>query len=300
MKGWILYKRSQDELTENDHGVNRLLSAAANLRIKLSVFKPTQFDLIATNDIHTSVLLEGKSPQLPDFIIPRTGAESTPFTLALIRQLELLGVYSANKSGAIEVVRDKMRVSQLLTANNLPTPKTMLLNFPVAFNIVKQQIGFPLVIKNIAGARGIGVHLCETASSFNDLMGLFNAQLTTQLIVQEFIGSSHGRDLRVFVLGGEVIGCMVRTAKDGFKANYSLGGEVKLFPITDEIEQLAVKCTELVGLEIAGIDLLFDAKGGFVICEANSSPGFKGMESATGKNVADQILNYIGSQVKNR
>lgn len=293
MKGWILYKRNKQELTELDHGVNRFLSVAQSLQIELDVYRPDEFELVISRDDKKSILLNDERVALPDFLLPRLGAETSYFALAIIRQLEKLGVYSCNHSTAVETVRDKMFVSQLLAQSNLPSPKTMLVKFPVSVKVVEREIGFPLVIKNISGARGIGIHLCETAQSFRDLMELISSyDSNSQLILQEFIASSYGRDLRVFVLGGEVIGCMQRTANDSFKANYSLGGTVSSYPLTPVIERLAIDCANLFNLEIAGIDLLFDTQG-FKICEANSSPGFKGMEQATGNNVALQVLNYI-------
>jgi gamma-F420-2:alpha-L-glutamate ligase len=292
MRGWILYKRSKAELTEADHGVNRFLHAATDLQLELEVYKPSQFDVISTEKKNPDVLLDGQRVLLPDFILPRLGAEATSFDLALLRHFEFQGVYSANSASAIETVKNKMLVSQLMMGASLPHPKTMLLKFPVSLDLIEQEIGFPLVIKNVSGVRGVGVYLCESATSFRDLVGLFSAQCNHQMIVQQFIANSYGRDLRVFVLANQVIGCMQRTAIEGFKANFSLGGNVENFPLTSEVELLALACTKAVGLEIAGIDLLF-ASEGFFICEANSSPGFKGMELAGGMDIATTILKKI-------
>ncbi|WP_141676655.1 ATP-grasp domain-containing protein [Legionella jamestowniensis] len=300
IKGWILYKRSLQELTSNDHGVNRLLSAAKQLNIELEVYKPDQFELVVTREDKKSILLNGARVFLPDFLMPRLGAETSYFAMAIIRQLEKSGVYTCNNASAIDVVRDKMLLSQLFAQSDLPFPKTMLVKFPVPVSVVEKEIGFPLIIKNISGARGVGIHLCESANSFRDLMDLIASHSgNNQMILQEFIATSYGRDLRVFVLGNKVIGCMQRTAKDSFKANYSLGGEVAPYPINAEIEHWAIACAKLFNLEIAGVDLLF-AENGFKICEANSSPGFKGMELATGKDIALQILQYISSEVEKR
>ncbi|MBA4696739.1 MAG: RimK family alpha-L-glutamate ligase [Legionella sp.] len=300
MQGWILYKRSQEELSELDHGVNRLLAAAATLGIQLEVYKPDQFELIVTQAERKSILLNGVRVALPDFLLPRLGAESSYFALAIIRQLEKSGVYTCNSSNAIEAVRDKMLLSQLLAQSELPFPKTMLIKFPVPVSVVEREIGFPLVIKNICGRGGIGIHLCESASSFRDLMELMATHSgNNQMILQEFISSSYGRDLRVFVVGGKVIGSMQRKSTGSFKANYSLGGSVSHYPINEEIRQMAVDCAALFNLEIAGVDLLF-AENGFKICEANSSPGFKGMEQATETDVAMQILSYVRDVVTRR
>ncbi|CDZ76517.1 Alpha-aminoadipate--LysW ligase LysX [Legionella massiliensis] len=298
MKGWILYKRNKQELTEADHGVNRFLAVAESLDISLEVYRPEEFELVISRDDKKSILLHDKRVALPDFLLPRLGAETSYFALAIIRQLEKLGVHTYNRSTSVEIVKDKMLLSQMLAQSDLPAPKTMLVKFPVSVAVVEREIGFPLVIKNISGARGVGIHLCESAQNFRDLMELIasHSASSNQMILQEFIANSYGRDLRVLVLGGKVIGCMQRTAKDSFKANYSLGGEVSPYVLTPEIESLAIKCADLFNLEIAGIDLLFDAQG-FKVCEANSSTGFKGMERATGKNIALQILEYVKDSV---
>lgn len=293
MKGWILYKRNKKELTEHDNGVQRFLSVAGSLNLELEVYKPEQFELVVTQQAQSTILLDGNPVNLPDFFIPRMGAQTSYFGLALIRQIEQAGVYTCNRSLAIETVRDKMLLSQLLVKAKLPAPKTMLVKFPVSKELVRREIGFPLVIKNISGAQGVGIHLCKTEEGFADLMELIACQnIHSRIILQEFIEESYGRDLRVIVLGGQVIGCMQRIAKEGFKANCSLGGIAQPYSITPEIEQLSIKCAQLFDLEIAGIDLLFD-KDGFKICEANSSPGFKGMESAIDDDIALKILAYV-------
>ncbi|WP_131782186.1 ATP-grasp domain-containing protein [Legionella gresilensis] len=297
MKGWILYKRNKQELTANDHGVKRFLAVADELQIELEVFKPEEFELIVANQKHQIILLNGKKTSLPDFIIPRLGAETSYHALNIIRQLELLGVCSINTSSAIETVKDRIRVGQLLAHHGLPVPKTMALNLFTSFEIIKKEIGFPLVIKNMISARGIGVCLCETVNSFQDLMGLLSAQFNQQLVIQQFIADSYGRDLRVLVVGQEIVGCMQRISKTGFKANYSLGGDVEPYNINPDIAKLALECTQIVNLDISGVDLLF-GKDGYFICEANSSPGFKGMELATGEDIATKIMQYIISKVK--
>jgi gamma-F420-2:alpha-L-glutamate ligase len=300
MRGWILYSKKQTELSNNDHGVNRLLKAAQAKGIELQVFSPEQFELIVTRDDKKSILIEGQPSLIPDFIIPRIGSNTTYFALAVIRQLEKLGVYCCNSSNAIEVVKDKLQIHQLLAQSNLPTPKTMLLKFPIDTEIVKKEIAFPLVIKNVTGSEGFGVNLCDTEDRFTDLMELlYSNNPKANIILQEFVANSKGKDLRVFVLGGRIIGCVKRFSETSFKANFSRGGKTEIFPLTPEIEWLATETARLVGLDIAGVDLLFD-KEGYKICEANSSPGFKGLELAVGENIAEQILDYIAVKVSGK
>lgn len=298
MKGWILYSKKQVELQASDHGVSRLLSAAAAKGIQLNVYSPAQFELVVTRDDRSSILVDGQSTPLPDFIIPRMGSNTSYFALAIIRQFEKLGIYVCNSASTIEIVKDKLHMHQLLAQSNLPTPKTMLVKFPVDINVVKQSMGFPLVIKNVTGTEGCGIYLCDSEDKFTDVMELiYSNNSKANIILQEFIACSHGKDLRIFVLGGRAIGCMKRFSETSFKANFSRGGKVEAFELTPEIEWLATETARLVNLDIAGIDLLFD-ESGYKICEANSSPGFKGLELVVGPTVAEQILDYIAVKVE--
>lgn len=300
MHGWILYKRNKSEINETDHGVMRLLQTAQAMGISLEVYRPDEFDILLDASSDNQVLLNGESVSCPDFIIPRMGAETTYHALSLIRHLEIMGVYSANNARSIEIVRDKLLLAQLFDQNKLPTPKTILLKNSVSLELIEQKIGFPLVIKPVSSARGIGVCLCDKPTHFMDfigLLGLYSQNLS--LIAQQFIASSSGRDLRVLVVNNRVIGCMQRKAKNSFKANYSMGGDVELYPLNKEIEHLALATTKLLNLTIAGIDLLFDDEG-FSICEANSSPGFKGMELATGNDIAREIMEAVIENCANK
>lgn len=296
MKGWILYKRKRSDLTEDDHAILRLLEVAQRTGIDLEVYKPDQFELVATRGDHRSILIDGNPCILPDFVMPRFGSATSYFALSIVRQLESLGVYSCNSSSATEFVKDKLRTHQILSRCNLPTPKTMLLKFPVNVELVKREIGFPVVVKNVSGMRGVGIYLSETEGRFTDLMELmYTNNHNAHIILQEFVSSSQGTDLRIFVVGGKVIGCMKRISDTSFKANISRGGRAEPFALTPEIERLAREAACLLGLDIAGIDLLFDEKG-FKICEANSSPGFKGLEQVVGPCIAEHILEYIASR----
>ncbi len=295
MKGWILYRESLTELKPESYEMHRFLAAAAKRGIELDILRPNQLDLIVTRDDRKSIRLDGKIVALPDFVIPRLGAAATYFALATIRHLERLGVTIINTANAIEAVKDKLFTQQILAASNLPVPKTMLAKFPLEEELVVKQLGFPVVIKTLSGAKGSGVYLAEDAGKFADLMTLLestNANLN--IIFQEFIAASHGHDLRVLVIGGRIVACMERVATDdSFKANISRGGEARAFALTPQIEMLAIEATRRVGLDIAGVDLLFDTDH-FKVCEINSSPGFKGIESAyPNADIADDILQYV-------
>lgn len=298
MQGWIIYHKNQNELTTDDNGVCRLLANAAERGLTIRVYRPEAFELI-TGSEGAALFVHQEPVALPDFVIPRLGADTSHHALMLIRILESQGVYVCNGASSISMVKDKMQMGLMLAAAGLPSPKTLLVKFPIDKDFIKREIGFPLLIKNSAGSKGLGIYLCEHEKGFSDLMALLETHVSREVLLQAFVQSSYGRDLRVFVIGNKVVGCMARHSLTGFKANYTLGGLVAPYELTSEIERLALSCAKLFGLEIAGIDLLF-ADAGFLICEANSSPGFKGMDEATGLNIAGLILDHVIGAVRAR
>lgn len=293
VKGIILFSKSEKELTEDDYSINRLVEAARKKNIEIQVLKPEQFELIVTRSDTKSILIDDKSSSLPDFVIPRMGSDTTFYAFSVIRHLQSLGVYVCNDSESIYSVKDKLYMHQLLAGSKLSTPKTMLAKFPISSKIVNREIGFPLVIKNVTGTQGSGVYLCESENKFMDIIELiYTNNINANIILQEFVQETFGRDLRVFIVGGKVIGCIERSSSNSFKANFSKGAIVNNFGLTDEIEWLSTEVSKLFKLDVAGIDLLFD-EDGFKVCEANSAPGFIGMEKVIGKIVAEAIIDYI-------
>jgi gamma-F420-2:alpha-L-glutamate ligase len=295
LKGWILYRENKADLKPDSYEMHRFLAAAERRDIELDIIRPNQLDLLVTRDDRKSIRLDGKIVALPDFVIPRLGSATTYFALATIRHLERLGVLVINPSHAIETVKDKLYTQQILAASQLPVPKTMLAKFPLDPELVGRQLGFPVVIKTLSGAKGNGVFLAETMEKFTDLMTLIEStNSNVNIIFQEFVANSRGHDLRVFMIGGRVVACMERIATDGsFKANISRGGEARAYDLTPEIELLSIEATRQVGLDVAGVDLLFDDNH-YKLCEVNSSPGFKGIERAYPDiDVADMILQYV-------
>lgn len=290
MKGWIIYDKPHDA----SYGVSRLLEEAERQGLDVAVYAPEQFEIIVTKDGRRSILLNGEYPTLPDFVLPRTGSQTTYFSLALLRHLQRLNITVINTADAIDIVKDKLYTQQMLAMHNLPVPRTMLAKFPTDVDLVEKQIGFPAVVKTLSGQKGMGVFLTENRSKFQDLMELMLALGgRDNIILQEFISDSRGRDLRVFVVGGRVIACMQRRSTDGnFKANISRGGIGEAYVVTPEIEWLATETARVLHLDIAGVDLLFDGSY-FKVCEANSSPGFEGLELSSDVNVAAQIYQYI-------
>lgn len=294
MLGWLLYKDSEENLRPEAYEVHRFIGVAKQHGIELKVLSPEQIDIIVTQEDRKSILVDNIPTPLPDFLLPRMGAGTTYFALAVIRHLERLGVYCVNSSQAIDTVKDKLYSLQILAESNLPIPKTILLKFPVDSTIVDKHLKFPVIVKTLTGSQGSGVFLSPDKNNFNDLTQLIHAtNKSTNIILQEFIEQSKGRDLRVLTIGGRVISAMERVAKEGnFKANFSMGGDVIKYEVTPELEWIVLEISRILNLDIAGVDLLFD-KEGFKICEVNSSPGFEGMEKCCDINIASEIFKFI-------
>lgn len=293
MEGWIIYSKYEGEVHE-ESSVWKILIEAKTQGITMKIFTPEQFDIIVTKDDRKSIRIDGEVQHLPDFILPRMGSGTTYFALAVIRHFERLGVPVINGSEAIETVKDKLYSIQVLAENNLPVPKTMLAKFPINAELIEKQIWFPVIVKTLSGSQWSWVFLSENRKNFENTMDMIEkVGQGKNLIFQEFIEQSSGKDLRVFVVGGKVIGCMKRTGQEGdFRANYSRWGSIEMFETTPEIEWIAVQCAHLLWLDIAGVDLLFDGDH-FKVCEVNSSPWLKGIEQATEKNIAKEILDYV-------
>ena len=241
---------------------------------------------------------DGQEFEMPDLVLTRTGSGTTEFMTALVRQFEEEHIRCINSSLSVEIAKDKMRSHQLLASHGLPIPNTMLVRFPVEVDIVDKMIGWPCVVKVISGSYGEGIYLCENKTAFKKMMEFVgNLDTPKILLVQEYVDTKPGEDLRVFVVGGKVIGAMKRHAPDGdFRANISAGGYGEPFEVSSEIDYLAREAARICGLQIAGIDLLFD-KDGYKICEANSAPGFEGFEKYCGVDIAAQIAQYIKYKV---
>jgi gamma-F420-2:alpha-L-glutamate ligase len=294
VNGWILYKNDVSESWETQ----KLIEEFEKQEIKIRVVDPQDVDIFVDKDDRKSILVAGKARTLPDFVIPRTGSGTTYFIKAIIRHLERLGVVLINSSTAIDTVKDKLYTQQILGESKLPVPKTLLVRHPIKIEFVEKNINFPVIIKTLSGSFGAGVFLAENKKQLEQLLKM--AEITKKsynIIVQEFIKDSWGKDIRVFVLNGKVVGCMMRQSTDGdFRANISRGGEGIPYQITEEIEWLGGESARLLDLDIAGVDLLFD-NGSYRICEVNSSPGFEGMDKYTNTNIAEQIVNYVKHKI---
>jgi gamma-F420-2:alpha-L-glutamate ligase len=289
MKIWMLGNRRGSD----NYEMNRFKEEAKNQGIEFDIVYSDQLDLIVSRDDRKSIRFCDNIVPLPDVLLARTGSGTGHFNLSVLRQFERLNVPTIPNSDSIIASKDKMYANQILAQAGLPIPKTMLTRFPCNTDLVQKQVGFPCVIKVVTGSHGAGVYLCEDAKRFDDLQELISSlDYKNSMIVQEYIEFSEGRDLRVIVVGGRVVGAMQRTSVDGsFKANISRGGVGSQFEMNEELEMLSIQVAKTLDLDIAGVDLLFH-NDGYKICEANSAPGFQGFEAAVGVNIPSKIFSY--------
>ena len=259
-----------------------------------------EIDVINTLHVHMNItssnptLMHG-GRVLPhyDAVIPRIGASITHYGLAVLRQFEVQGVFPLNESVAIGRSRDKLRALQLLAREGIGLPVTAFAHGPRrAEEVIKEVGGTPCVIKLLEGTQGMGVILAETAASAKSIIEAFSAA-NMNILVQEYIKEAGGTDIRALVVGSAVVACMKRSGKIGdFRANLHRGGKAEPVAISEDERRTAIRSAEVLGLNVAGVDMLRSNHGPVVI-EVNSSPGLKGIEQSTGVDVATDIISFI-------
>ena len=233
-----------------------------------------------------------------DAVIPRIGASITFYGTAVVRQFEMMGVFSLNESVAIARSRDKLRSLQLLSRKGIGLPVSGFAHSPDDIeDLIKMVGGAPVVIKLLEGTQGIGVVLAETQKAAESVIEAFMG-LKANILVQEFIKEAGGSDIRCLVIGEKVVAAMMRRAREGeFRSNLHRGGTAELIRITPEERSTAVRAAAAMGLNVAGVDIL-RSNHGPVIMEVNSSPGLEGIEKATGKDIASMIIDFIVKEAR--
>lgn len=236
-----------------------------------------------------------KGRKLEDFdaVIPRIGQSVTFYATAVLRQFEMIGVFSLNESVAISRARDKLRSLQLLARKGIGMPVTGFAHSPDDTDDLLAIVGdVPLIIKLTEGSQGRGVVLAETRHAAESVIDAFRG-LDAHFLVQQFIKESRGSDIRCFVIGNKVVASMKRQARKGeFRANLHRGGKAAAISITPAERDMAAKAAKIMGLNVAGVDLIRSTKGSLVL-EVNSSPGLEGIEAATQKNIAGEIIAFV-------
>ncbi len=245
-----------------------------------------------------SIHYKGEAITDVDAVIPRIGASITFYGCAVVRQFEMMGVYSVNESVAIARSRDKLRSMQLLARRDIGMPVTGFAHSPDDIpDLIDMVGGPPLVVKLLEGTQGVGVVLTETRQAAESVIEAFLG-IDVNIMVQEFIAESKGTDVRCFIVGDKVVAAMQRKGKPGeFRSNLHRGGTATLAKITPTERRTAVRAARAMGLNVAGVDLIRSNHGPLVL-EVNSSPGLEGIEKASGKDVAGAIIRFIEENAK--
>lgn len=245
-----------------------------------------------------SIHYKGRELEQYDAVIPRIGASITFYGTAVLRQCEVMGMFSVNESVAISRSRDKLRSLQLLARKGIGLPVTGFAHTPDdTQDLIHMVGGSPVVIKLLEGTQGMGVVLAETPKAAESVVAAF-AELKVNILVQEFIKEAESSDIRCFVVGGKVVASMKRQARAGeFRSNIHRGGTGSVVKITKEERHMAVRAAQIMGLNVAGVDIL-RSKDGPLVLEVNSSPGLKGIESTTGIDVASLIIEFTEQNAK--
>lgn len=246
-----------------------------------------------------SVILGGRELAF-DAIIPRIGASATFYGTAVVRQFEMMGVFAANTSQAISRSRDKLRSLQILARDGIGLPVTGFADSPKDIDGLIETVGGPpLVIKFLEGTQGVGVVLAETKSAAESVIAAFR-ELDANILVQEYIAEAGGTDIRALVVDGKVVAAMRRQSSPGdFRSNLHRGGEAQPVELTAKERSWAIHAVRSLRLGVAGVDMLRSKRGPLVI-EVNSSPGFEGIEAASGEDVAGAVIGYLEDKARRK
>ncbi|HVY45191.1 MAG TPA: RimK family alpha-L-glutamate ligase, partial [Minicystis sp.] len=273
------------------YSTSRLVLAARSRGHEVSVIDPLDFQIVVSRGKPT-VLVGGSAVGRYDIVIPRIGASITNYGLAVVRQFDLMGVPVLNGAVSIARSRDKLRALQLLTRRNVDVPITVCARSPAGVDAALALVGgCPAIVKLQQGTQGIGTMIAETSQAVHALLETFWA-MGQDIVLQEYVRESKGKDIRVIVVGGRVVASMKRVAKPGeFRSNLHRGGRGGRIDLPEAYRRVAIRATRAMGLEVAGVDML-EGKSGPKILEINSSPGLEGIERASGVDVAGAIVSF--------
>lgn len=278
------------------YSTKRLVEAGQKRGHQVEIIDPLRCDIVIEKK-KPEIYYKGRHLNDIQAVIPRIGASITFYGTAVVRQFEMMHIFTTVESQALVRSRDKLRSLQVLSRAGLGLPKTVFTNYSRNVKeIIAQVGGAPVIIKLLEGTQGLGVVLAETDNAAESVIEAFNG-LQARVIVQEFIKEAGGADIRAFVVDGHVVGAMKRQGKEGeFRSNLHRGGSASVVELTDEEENVAIKAAKAMGLGVAGVDMLQSSHGPLIL-EVNSSPGLEGIEAATGKDIAKTIIRYIERNV---
>ena len=282
---------------KNLYSTNRLFNAGTKRGHRIDVIDYLRC-YINIGENQTAIYYDGKKLGRYDAVLPRIGASQTSYGTAIVRQFEMIGDFVINKSDAIKSSRDKLRSLQVLAKHGIDMPITGYASHTMDIRDVIEKVGkTPLIMKLLQGTQGNGMVLAETMKAAESVMSAFK-QVDADILIQEFIKESSGVDIRVIVVGKKVVAAMQRVAPEGeFRSNVHRGAATKHINLTPEEVEIAIKSTKILGLSVAGVDLMRSKRGPLVL-EVNSSPGLQGIELLTGADVAGEIISFIESSLK--
>ncbi|MCP4052102.1 MAG: 30S ribosomal protein S6--L-glutamate ligase [Mesoflavibacter sp.] len=274
------------------YSTDRLVEEAENRGHKVEVIDPLKCDIIIEKEKPT-IYYKDRYLDYVDAVIPRIGASVTFYGCAVVRQFEMMGVFTTVTSDSILQSRDKLKSLQRLSKRGIGMPKTVFTNYSRDVEEVIDHVGGPpVIIKLLEGTQGLGVVLAETKNAAESVLEAFNG-LQARVIVQEFIKEAKGADLRALVVDGQVVGAMKRQGKEGeFRSNLHRGGSAKIIKLSEAELRLAMNASRALKLPVCGVDMLQSERGPLLL-EVNSTPGLEGIEKATGKNIAKSIITYL-------
>ncbi|MEL0643677.1 MULTISPECIES: 30S ribosomal protein S6--L-glutamate ligase [unclassified Olleya] len=281
----------------NLYSTDRLVEEGENRGHKIEIIDPLKCDIIIEKEKPT-IYYKDRYLDYVDAIIPRIGASITFYGCAVVRQFEMMNVFTTASSEAILRSRDKLKSLQRLSKAGIGMPKTVFTNYSRDVEEVIEHVGgVPVIIKLLEGTQGLGVVLAESKNAAESVLEAFNG-LEARVIVQEFIKEAKGADLRALVVDGQVVGAMKRQGKEGeFRSNLHRGGNAQIIKLSEAELSVAMKASQALKLPVCGVDMLQSDRGPLLL-EVNSSPGLEGIENATGKNIAKSIINYIERNTK--
>ncbi|RKD25482.1 gamma-F420-2:alpha-L-glutamate ligase [Caminicella sporogenes DSM 14501] len=282
--GWIIYSKKSIRPDPKDNAFDWMIEEAKKAGLNVEILFEEDIDLICDNE-GLKILYQNKFKDIPTFVLLRS------YCISIAKQLELLGVRTYNTSTALSNSLNKWYTHQLLTIKNIKMPKTLFTsNNSISYEKLSRQLGRKIIIKEIHGSKGEGVFLAESKEEFEYII----KNVKENILFQEYIETSCGRDIRVHVIGNRVVASVLRKSNKDFRSNYSQGGSAFSYDIDSCIEKIAVESTKALGLEIAGVDLLFGEEE-ILVCEVNGIPGFRTISATSKINIPREIFNYIKS-----
>lgn len=283
---WLLYRNRDQAAARQIYSNRRLIEAAGSLGLAADVFHPQAV---------SPDMLGPDSPARPLAILSRAGTKLGRRGKTLLGAAETQGIVTVPSRRVLKRAESKLAASELLARNGIPTPETLEVAPGTSTEWIGDRLGFPLVVKNARSSKGEQVRLCRGPEEFATCC----AQVAGRgpILAQRYVATSHGRDIRVVVVNGRPVAAMLRRAPDGqLCANIFQGAEAYSTPFTSEAAETAVQAAQVLGLEVAGVDLLFD-KSGLTVCEVNISPGLEAIEQVTGRDVAGAIMRHVQSRL---